>query len=159
VARAEYDKGQFRVIHFSTLDGLSGELTTAVKAARDGSVWVGTFGNGLNRIQGDRVSRYSTADGLPGNTVTAIEEDEAGRLWVACGESVASFQTVRFISLPSAAKQPIYALSADPRGVCRRRRSLATFGQAADPSAGQPGTSSASSHASRPALARIARVM
>ena len=39
------------VLRLSTADGLSGDLIDAVLASRDGAIWVGTAGGGLDRVQ------------------------------------------------------------------------------------------------------------
>ncbi len=49
-----------------------------------GTVWLGTWENGLIRMVNDSVAiRYSVAEGLPTNTVWGLECDHEGRIW--CG--------------------------------------------------------------------------
>ncbi len=56
-------------------------LVTALRAGRDGSLWVGTW-EGLYRLRGERQQRLTRADGLPNDRVTALLEDREGNLWV-----------------------------------------------------------------------------
>jgi signal transduction histidine kinase/ligand-binding sensor domain-containing protein len=52
-------------------------------AGRDGTLWVGTYGKGLWRIDGDNRRVYTTADGLSSDQIRSIYEDSAGTLWIA----------------------------------------------------------------------------
>ncbi len=49
---------------------------------RDGSLWVGTSGRGLCRIQGDTCFVYGERQGLPPMDISGILEDDAGHLWL-----------------------------------------------------------------------------
>lgn len=50
---------------------------------REGSIWMGVVGHGLERWVGeDRWEAYTQADGLPDNVVWASVRDEQGRLWI-----------------------------------------------------------------------------
>jgi ligand-binding sensor domain-containing protein len=48
----------------------------------DGVLWIGTYGGGLNRIQGGQLLNYQQQDGLFDNTVSCILADAEGRLWL-----------------------------------------------------------------------------
>lgn len=50
--------------------------------ARDGSLWVGTWDNGLFRLKNGQVSKFDRGNGLSDNTVQSIYEDNDGSLWV-----------------------------------------------------------------------------
>ena len=49
---------------------------------RDGSLWVGTSGEGLFRWKEGVTSPYGPEQGLPNPTILSLFEDRAGRLWV-----------------------------------------------------------------------------
>ena len=49
---------------------------------RQGTLWVGTDGHGLERIQNGTVSAFTTKEGLSNDTVSAIMEDDEGSLWL-----------------------------------------------------------------------------
>lgn len=49
----------------------------------DGSVWVGTSGDGIARIREGRVTMYDSTDGLLGDTAYAIVQDRRGDVWIS----------------------------------------------------------------------------
>lgn len=63
------------------------EKVTVIASGGDGSVWVGTNGNGIYRMTekgSERTFRnYSSADGLPNDVVHGIVEDMLGNIWIA----------------------------------------------------------------------------
>ena len=62
--------------------GLAAEnFVTSVAAARDGTVWAGTVGDGLYGLHNDREVHLTTADGLADNAVSAVCVDEHGAVW------------------------------------------------------------------------------
>lgn len=58
---------------------------TSVATARDGTVWVGTLGDGLYGVRDDSVVHFTTADGLADNFVFSVCVDEQGAVWAATG--------------------------------------------------------------------------
>jgi signal transduction histidine kinase/ligand-binding sensor domain-containing protein len=63
--------------------GRAGVEATCVAAAQDGSVWLGSRGKGLHRINSDQWQSWSRADGLVGNSVRSILVASDGKIWVA----------------------------------------------------------------------------
>jgi len=55
---------------------------------RDGNIWVGTLGQGLLRIRGNRVDRFTRTEGLSNNTVSALLEDKEGDIWVGTARGI-----------------------------------------------------------------------
>lgn len=55
---------------------------TTIQKAKDGSLWIGSFNNGLSHYVNGRFIHYGTADGLPNDNVWAIDENSDGTLWV-----------------------------------------------------------------------------
>jgi signal transduction histidine kinase/streptogramin lyase len=49
---------------------------------REGSIWVGTDGGGVNRMRPKVVALHGRDEGLPFDTVRSLCEDRAGDLWV-----------------------------------------------------------------------------
>jgi signal transduction histidine kinase/ligand-binding sensor domain-containing protein len=49
---------------------------------RDNSLWVGTLGRGLLRVQNQQVERFTTQDGLPADIIVPAHLDESGALWL-----------------------------------------------------------------------------
>ncbi len=59
----------------------------------DGSVWVGTYGGGLNHISadGNRVKNFSRSDGLPDNNIVGILTDTPDNLWISTYNGLSYF--------------------------------------------------------------------
>lgn len=83
---------------FNPTNGLPTEDIRAVWEQRDGSLWVGTYGGGLCRLQGDRWDRFTTTNGLPSNRFWAFYEDADGRLWIGTERGLALHDHGRFTS-------------------------------------------------------------
>jgi len=59
---------------------------------RDGSLWVGTTGDGLFRIHGNVVDHYGRSEGLSSDSVDAVFEDREGILWTAAPGVIDNFR-------------------------------------------------------------------
>jgi signal transduction histidine kinase/ligand-binding sensor domain-containing protein len=59
----------------------AGETIQALRADRNGVLWMGTP-HGLLRRRGDTLDRFTTKDGLTSDDVTALLDDRDGNLWV-----------------------------------------------------------------------------
>jgi len=90
-----------KVARWSTVEGLSGNVITAVCATRDGDIWIATFGRGIDRLHGNRITTYSKDAGLPSSTVLSLFEDVRGRLWVGTARGVAYLSGSRFLPVSS----------------------------------------------------------
>jgi len=64
-------------------EGLSSRFARTVFEEKDGRLWIGTYGGGLNVVKDGRISHYSEEDGLFDDVVSCILEDRAGRLWLS----------------------------------------------------------------------------
>ena len=51
-------------------------------------IWVGTYGEGLFRINGDEVQQLTTNDGLFDNVISQIVEDEYGYFWMGSNRGI-----------------------------------------------------------------------
>ena|GEM_PF-1005895 len=71
--------GRFRRIGVE--DGLPGEFVTEIAEARDGSIWIGTEGQGVTRIVDGIVDRSTRM--LPGLKITSIAPHPDGDVWAA----------------------------------------------------------------------------
>jgi signal transduction histidine kinase/ligand-binding sensor domain-containing protein len=59
------------------------------------SLWIGTQGQGLYRVTGERVERYRATDGLSGDTIYGMFEDHEGNVWVGTSQGLDRFRDVR----------------------------------------------------------------
>src|SRR5206468_1370451 len=62
----------------------------AIYRDREGLLWVGTLGDGLHLVDGDRVFAFSVRDGLFDDVIYGIAEDDLGLLWMACSKGIFS---------------------------------------------------------------------
>lgn len=93
------DKDAFRV--FKKIPGdrssLGNNEVQFVFKDKGGSMWLGTFGGGLNKLISDirsdekRFRSYTHEDGLPNDIILSVTEDRTGHLWVATGKGLARF--------------------------------------------------------------------
>ena len=60
---------------FTTRDGLSADDVRAIAEDREGNLWIGTEGGGLNRLRDGHFTCFTKTNGLPGNSVSAVEVD------------------------------------------------------------------------------------
>ncbi|MGC1301213.1 MAG: ATP-binding protein [Caulobacteraceae bacterium] len=82
---------------------------------RRGSVWIGTFANGLYRYADRRLDHFGVADGLSDNEVLDGFEDREGSIWVVTPHGVDQFRDMALTAytsregLPAAGAAPIAA--------------------------------------------------
>lgn len=51
-------------------------------------IWVGTYGNGLFRINGNEIQQLTTDDGLFDNIISHLVEDEYGNFWMGSNRGI-----------------------------------------------------------------------
>ena len=64
--------------------GLSSNTASTLHVSPDGTVWIGTFGGGLNRLDSsnDQITPVSRARGLEADSIQSIEQDDQGDIWL-----------------------------------------------------------------------------
>jgi signal transduction histidine kinase/ligand-binding sensor domain-containing protein len=67
---------------YTTADGLSSNNTRGLLRDREGILWIGTDGGGLNRLTRQFIAGYSEAQGLAGNIAHTVLADRTGNIWV-----------------------------------------------------------------------------
>jgi ligand-binding sensor domain-containing protein/signal transduction histidine kinase len=99
---------RFDGVHFREFEGRGAGffhnalIRTLVEDER-GTVWVGSVGSGLSRIDANgRVNHYSTANGLPSDTVFCVDAGRAGETWVCTDKGLARFAEGRFHTFTAA---------------------------------------------------------
>lgn len=73
-------------------DSLSDNQIVSLCMDRSNTLWIGTYGGGLNRMSTPGVfRRYTQKQGLPNNVIYAILEDGRGRLWMSTNQGLSRF--------------------------------------------------------------------
>ncbi len=69
-------------------DGLiAGVSVRAIaEATNTGTIWIGTYSDGLFRLDGDKVTHYGRNEGMPGMRISCLAMDSDGCLWVGIFE-------------------------------------------------------------------------
>jgi diguanylate cyclase (GGDEF)-like protein len=86
-------------------DGLPSNETSALFEDTDGSLWIGTYTDGLVHYRDGKLIRYTGRDGLPGQDIRAVLRDREGTLWVATTSGLARrvgdrFEAIRDVGVP-----------------------------------------------------------
>ena len=55
----------------------------ALQEDSDGTLWIGTFGGGLNGLRNGRFFHFTTQDGLLSDNISHVEDDGRGSLWLS----------------------------------------------------------------------------
>ena len=93
------EQPRFRNFKNSTEDStsISHNYILSLYESRNGDIWIGTFGGGLNRFvpgengQKDKFIAYKEFDGLPNNVIKGILEDNDGHLWLSTNKGLSKF--------------------------------------------------------------------
>ena len=88
------ENGVFKSFVVPGFDG-SKLAVFALNLDRDGSLWVGTLGNGLFRIRGNVVDHDGRTEGLSSEYVNDLFADREGILWVMTTNGIDSFRDPR----------------------------------------------------------------
>ena len=79
--------GEWQVI--TDKEGISSNDIQFAIEDREGTLWVGGSGTGLDRLPGVRSWRnWTTTEGLPDNSTWATQRDRRGRLWVSTSRGI-----------------------------------------------------------------------
>lgn len=73
---------------------LGHSLVRSIRKDRNGNLWVGTFGGGLEVYDQSmkRIRLFDVESGFPSNTVNQVYEDRKHRMWIATGEGLVCFE-------------------------------------------------------------------
>jgi diguanylate cyclase (GGDEF)-like protein len=86
--------GKWRVI--TDKQGLSSNDIQFAMEDREGTLWVGGSGTGLDRLPGvHEWMGWTTSEGLPDNTTWATQRDHRGRLWVSTSKGIVVWEGER----------------------------------------------------------------
>jgi signal transduction histidine kinase len=73
---------------FTTANGLSDHVVTALYQDDKDSLWIGTGSGGLNRYRGGKFTAYTVNNGLFSDEIFDIIEDDYNWLWMTCSRGV-----------------------------------------------------------------------
>ncbi len=68
--------------NITTTSGLSTGAIRAIYEDEEEVLWIGSYGGGLTRIEGEKITSYKVANGLAENVVSRIIGDKKGNLWM-----------------------------------------------------------------------------
>jgi ligand-binding sensor domain-containing protein/signal transduction histidine kinase len=87
LAGLRYMRGS-KVVTYDRKDGLSSNSVYDIHQDSTKTLWVATYGGGLNRFRDGRFKAITTQDGLPDNLLLGLLEDGHGNLWFSSNHSV-----------------------------------------------------------------------
>lgn len=87
------------VAHFTTQEGLPDNFVRAVVRDNAGDLWVGTYGGGVARYDGQAFTNYGTTEGLPDPFVNTVFKDVSGQIWVGSDTGVSRWVEGRFVQV------------------------------------------------------------
>ena len=106
---------------YTTRHGLASNAVSSIAVDTGGHVWVGTFGSGVSRFDGQEWFTYSTGHGLADDWVTAVVVDSGGDVWAGTyGGGLSHFDGAQWTTYTAAdsglANDWITALAIDRSG-------------------------------------------
>ncbi|MEO6324922.1 MAG: ATP-binding protein, partial [Thermoanaerobaculia bacterium] len=87
-----------KFVNYTTRNGLGDDNVRVVTEAKDGAVWVGTAGGGLNRIERGAVVRHGPWESLSKLFVRTLAADREGALWVGTSDGLWSIQGAALVA-------------------------------------------------------------
>lgn len=74
-------------------NSLSVDSTRSIFEDETGTVWIGTWGGGLNRLdpESGKITHYFQSSGLPNSTIYAMFKDNSGYLWMSTNSGISRF--------------------------------------------------------------------
>lgn len=89
---------QYYYKKYSVNNGLPHGQVHNVLQSSDGYMWIGTYGGGFAKFDGENFVVYDTEDGLKDNSVEVIFEDSQKNLWVSTyGSGIAKMEQNHFV--------------------------------------------------------------
>jgi ligand-binding sensor domain-containing protein len=84
---------------------------------RDGALWVGTWGGGVARFDGEKFENHTADEGLAGNVVYSIAQGPDGALWFGTNHGLSRYDGTRWMTYAKAdglLGNDVYAVAVDP---------------------------------------------
>ena len=93
---ARFDGVHFTSFNARNTPALENPNISALCVDKDGSLWIGTYGNGLLRLDGGSFSHYMPTNGLVGDELSAIYCGRDGSLWIGTTSGLSCYQAGKF---------------------------------------------------------------
>jgi len=77
-----------KTVLYDQKQGLSNNTVYDIHQDSTGTLWVATYGGGLNRLRDGRFKAITTKDGLPSNMLLGILDDGSGNLWLSSNQGI-----------------------------------------------------------------------
>jgi signal transduction histidine kinase len=108
---------------------------STVCTSKDGAVWVGfSAGEGVSRVDTDRVTNYAPGDGLVDGHIRTLVEDADGTIWAGSYGGLSQFRGGRWQTVGPARGVPkagVQAIAVDKRGALWVGSSVGVYRRAA----------------------------
>jgi len=75
-------------VTYDRKQGLSSNIVSDIHQDSTGTLWIATYGGGLNRLRDGRFKAITTKDGLPNNMLLGILDDSNGNLWLSSNQGI-----------------------------------------------------------------------
>ena len=103
--------------NFTVEQGLAHNRVFSITEDAYANLWIGTYGGGVSRYNGDAFFIYTTQQGLPQNRVWSTLEDNEGNIWFGTNDKgVSKFDGANFITyttLEGLANNTVWAIYQD----------------------------------------------
>lgn len=67
---------------------------------KEGSIWLGSNGDGIYRFNGKSFVQFTTNDGLNSNNIYSVIEDKTGAIWIGTNKGLNKFDGEKFVDIP-----------------------------------------------------------
>jgi ligand-binding sensor domain-containing protein/signal transduction histidine kinase len=80
--------------NYTMKNGLPIEEVPGLMEDKQGNIWLGTYGKGVGKLTGNRLTLYTTTDGLADNAIFSIREDTVHhRIWFGTNSGLSMLKT------------------------------------------------------------------
>lgn len=90
---------QYNFRYISIDNGLAQSQVFSLFQDHKGYLWIGTYGGGLNRFDGLKMSLFTVADGLSSNDIRVIFEDSKTNLWIGTYKGLCLLKGKTFVPI------------------------------------------------------------
>ncbi|PYR16618.1 MAG: hypothetical protein DMF98_27930, partial [Acidobacteria bacterium] len=90
-----------RVTTFGPAAGFPAKAALSICGDHNGTLWIGTDGDGLVRMRGEAFDRFDVRHGLSNGFVPALFEDREGSLWIGTNDGLNRLRDTRFTAFTS----------------------------------------------------------